>query len=147
MTTTSTNLVVTVGVAAGAQSITRVGARVPVLMPSGSTVYGHVVGIGEAASSTGGSKVPITIHLNKHENGRNLDQATVSVRFVEKTARHVLSVPVTALVARPGGRYAVQTAQPPYTLIDVSLGTFATGYVQISGKGLHPGLKITDSQG
>jgi peptidoglycan hydrolase-like protein with peptidoglycan-binding domain len=147
MTTTSTNLVVTVDVAAGAQSITRVGVRVPVLMPSGSTVYGHVVRIGEAASSTSGSKVPITIHLDKHENGRNLDQATVSVRFVEKTARHVLSVPITALVARPGGRYAVQTAQSPYTLIDVALGTFATGYVQISGKGLHTGLKVTDSQG
>jgi hypothetical protein len=147
MTTTSTNLVVTVDVAAGAQSVTRIGARVPVLMPSGSTVYGHVVRIGEATSSTGGSKVPIAIHLDKHENGGNLDQAKVSVRFVEKTARHVLSVPITALVARPGGRYAVQTARPPYALIDVTLGTFATGYVQVSGKGVHPGLKITDSQG
>jgi peptidoglycan hydrolase-like protein with peptidoglycan-binding domain len=147
MTTTSTSLVVTVNVAAGAQSITRVGARVPVLMPSGSTVYGHVVTIGEAASSASDSKVPITIRLARHENGRNLDQATVSVRFVEKTARHALSVPITALVARPGGRYAVQTAQAPHTLIGVTLGTFATGYVQISGKGLHPGLKVTDSQG
>jgi hypothetical protein len=50
-------------------------------------------------------------------------------------------------VARPGGRYAVQTAEPPYRLINVTLGTFATGYVEISGAGLRPGLKITDSQG
>jgi hypothetical protein len=91
--------------------------------------------------------VPITIHLDRHENGRNLDQATVSVTFVEKTARHVLSIPVTALLARPGGHYAVQEANAPYRLIDVTLGTFATGYVQVSGAGLHPGLKITDSQG
>jgi peptidoglycan hydrolase-like protein with peptidoglycan-binding domain len=143
MTTTSTNLVVTVPVPAGQQGVTHIGARVPVVMPSGSTVRGRVARIGQ---STGG-KVPITIHLDKHEDGRNLDQATVNVKFVAKTARHVLSVPVTALLARPGGRYAVQRAKAPHRLIDVKLGTFATGFVQVSGNGLHPGLKITDSQG
>jgi peptidoglycan hydrolase-like protein with peptidoglycan-binding domain len=147
MTTTSTNLVVSVSVPAGEQGVTRVGARVPVVMPSGSTAHGHVVTIGQATSTGGNSTVAITIHLDKHENGRNLNQATVSVTFIEKTARHVLSVPVTALLAQPGGRYAVQEATAPDTLIDVSLGTFATGYVQVSGRGLHPGLKITDSQG
>jgi peptidoglycan hydrolase-like protein with peptidoglycan-binding domain len=143
MTTTSTNLVVTVPVPAGQQGVTHIGARVPVVMPSGSTVRGRVTGIGQSSSG----KVPITIHLEKHENGRNLDQATVNVKFVAKTARHVLSVPVTALLARPGGRYAVQRDRPPHRLIDVKLGTFATGFVEVSGKGLHPGLKITDSQG
>ncbi|HTU94629.1 MAG TPA: peptidoglycan-binding domain-containing protein [Solirubrobacteraceae bacterium] len=147
MTTTSTNLVVTVDVPAGQQGVTHVGARVPVLMPSGSTVHGHVTKIGQATSSGGHSTVPITIHLDRHENGRNLDQATVSVKFVQKTARHVLSVPITALLAQPGGGYAVQTATAPYTLIGVHLGTFATGYVQVSGAGLHPGLRVTDSQG
>jgi peptidoglycan hydrolase-like protein with peptidoglycan-binding domain len=147
ITTTSTNLVVTVDVSAGEQGVTRVGARVPVVMPSGSTVRGHVTRIGQATSTGGNSTVPITIHLDKHENGRNLNQATVSVTFIEKTARHALSVPVTALLARPGGRYAVQEANAPYGLIDVTLGTFATGYVQISGRRLHPGLTVTDSQG
>jgi peptidoglycan hydrolase-like protein with peptidoglycan-binding domain len=147
MTVTSTNLVVTVDISAGEQGVTHVGARVPVVMPSGSTVHGHVVSIGQATSTGGKSTVPITIHLEKHEDGRDLNQATVSVTFIEKTARHVLSVPVTALLARPGGRYAVQEAQAPRTLIDVKLGTFATGYVQVSGRGLHPGMRITDSQG
>jgi peptidoglycan hydrolase-like protein with peptidoglycan-binding domain len=147
MTTTSTNLVVTVKIPAGQQSVTHVGARVPVVMPSGAKVHGHVTGIGQATSTGGNSTVPITIRLDKHENGRNLNQATVSVTFIEKTARHVLSVPVTALLARPGGGYAVQEASAPYRLIDVTLGTFATGYVQVSGSGLHPGVKITDSQG
>jgi peptidoglycan hydrolase-like protein with peptidoglycan-binding domain len=148
MTTTSTTLVVSVDVSAGEQSMTRVGARVPVVMPSGSTVPGRVVKIGQATSSGGGnSTVAITIHLDKRENGRNLDQATVSVKFVQKTARHVLSVPITALLARPGGKYAVQEAKAPHTLIDVTTGTFATGYVQIAGKGLYAGLKVTDSQG
>jgi hypothetical protein len=143
MTTTSSTLVVTVDVPAGQQGVTHVGAHVPVVMPSGSKVHGHVTGIGQ---STAG-KVPITIHLDRQENGRNLDQAKVSVTFVQKTARHVLSVPMTAVLARPGGRFAVQRARPPHRLLDVRLGTFATGFVQVSGRGLHPGLKITDSQG
>jgi hypothetical protein len=147
LTTTSTNLVVTVNLPAGQQSVTRVGAQVPVVMPSGSTVHGRVTRIGQASSSGGSSQVPVTVHLDRHENGRDLNQATVNVTFVERTARHVLSVPVTALLVRPGGRDAVQQASPPYRLIDVRLGTFATGYVQVSGAGLHPGLKITDSQG
>ncbi len=153
MTMTSTNLVVTAPVPAGQQGVTSVGARVPVVMPSGATVYGRVVAIGQATSASGGggggggSTVPVTIHLDKHENGRNLDQATVSVTFIEKTATQVLSVPVTALVAQPGERYAVQEAEPPHQLIDVTLGTFATGFVQVSGSGLYPGLEITDSQG
>lgn len=147
LTTTSTSLVVTVNIPAGQQSVTHIGARVPVVMPSGSTVHGRVTRVGQASSSGGNSTVPITIHLDNHENGGNLDQATVSVRFVEKTARHVLSVPVTALLARPGAGYAVQGARAPYRLIDVTLGTFATGFVQVSGAGLRPGLKITDSQG
>jgi peptidoglycan hydrolase-like protein with peptidoglycan-binding domain len=143
MTTTSSTLVVTVDVPAGQQGVTHVGARVPVVMPSGAKVHGHVTGIGQ---STAGN-VPITIHLDRQENGRNLDQAKVSVTFVQRTARHVLSVPITALLARPGGRFAVQRAKPPHRLIDVRLGTFATGFVQVSGKGLHAGLKITDAQG
>jgi len=147
LTTTSTNLVVTVDIPAGEQGVTHVGARVPVVMPSGSTVRGHVTRIGQATSSGGNATVPIAIHLDKHENGRNLDQATVSVTFVQKTARHVLSVPITALLAQPGGGYAVQRAQAPYTLVRVTLGTFATGFVQVSGQGLRPGLQITNSQG
>jgi hypothetical protein len=147
LTTTSTNLVVTVNIPAGEQGVTRVGARVPIVMPSGSTVRGEVTRIGQATSSGGNATVPISIHLDKHENGRNLDQATVSVTFVEKTARHVLSVPITALLAQPGGGYAVQRAQAPYTLVHVTLGTFATGFVEVSGRGLHPGLQITNSQG
>ncbi|MGH2872237.1 MAG: peptidoglycan-binding protein [Solirubrobacteraceae bacterium] len=148
MTTTSTNLVVAVDLTAGEQGVTRVGRRVPVVLPSGATVHGHVVRIGQVAtSSSGSSKVPITIRLDKHENGRGLDQATVNVTFVEKTARNVLSVPVTALLARPGGGYAVQEATTPHKLIDVTIGAFATGYVQIAGSGVHPGLRVTDARG
>jgi hypothetical protein len=71
----------------------------------------------------------------------------VSVQFAEAKATHVLSVPVTALVATSGASYAVQEAAAPDKLIPVSTGLFAAGYVQISGPGIHPGLTVTDSQG
>ena len=76
-----------------------------------------------------------------------LDQAAVSVNFAEQRANHVLSVPVTALLATGGGNYAVQEAGAPRRLIPVTTGLFAAGYVQISGAGIYPGLQVTDSQG
>ena len=46
-----------------------------------------------------------------------------------------------------GGNYAVQEAAAPHTLIPVTTGLFAAGYVEISGSGIYPGLQVTDSQG
>jgi hypothetical protein len=76
-----------------------------------------------------------------------LDQAAVSVNFQQQKATNVLSVPVTALLATAGGGYSVQQAGPPHSLIAVTPGLFAAGYVQISGSGIYPGLQVTDSQG
>jgi hypothetical protein len=56
-------------------------------------------------------------------------------------------VPVTALLATAGGGYAVESAAAPHRLIPVTTGLFAAGYVEISGRGIHPGLQVTDSQG
>jgi hypothetical protein len=89
----------------------------------------------------------VTIALSGHQSGAGLDQAAVSVNFVQSRANNVLSVPVTALLATSGGGYAVQAAAPPHSLIPVTTGLFAAGYVQISGSGIYPGLQVTDSQG
>ncbi len=59
----------------------------------------------------------------------------------------MLSVPVTALLATQGGRYALQEAASRYRLIPVVPGRFAAGYVEISGTGIYPGLVVADSQG
>ena len=63
-----------------------------------------------------------------------LDDAAVSVNFDEQQARNVLSVPVSALLATAGNRYAVQEAAAPYRLITVTPGLFAAGYVQTPGR-------------
>ncbi len=91
--------------------------------------------------------MPVTIVLNKPARGGGLDQASVSVNFVQSKAKHVLSVPVTALLATSGSSFAVQDAAAPHKLIPVQTGLFAAGYVEISGQGIYPGLQVTDSQG
>jgi hypothetical protein len=89
----------------------------------------------------------VTVALSGHHTGAGLDQASVSVNFAQAQARHVLSVPVTALLATGGGNYSVQEAQAPHRLIPVTTGLFAAGYVEISGPGIYEGLQVTDSQG
>ena len=89
----------------------------------------------------------MTITLSGHTRLSGLDQAAVSVNFAQQRANNVLSVPVTALIATQGGGYAVQESAAPHTLIPVTPGLFAAGYVQISGAGIYSGLQVTDSQG
>jgi hypothetical protein len=149
------------------QSEAVVGEPVTVEMPDGSVNDGKITAVSPVAVNTssgnngsgsgsgggngGGSNstatIPITITLNRHEHVTGLDQAAVSVNFEQQKANNVLSVPVTALLATAGGGYDVQEALPPHTLIPVTPGLFAAGYVQISGPGIYAGLQVTDSQG
>ncbi len=173
--TTSTKLVVTVDLSASSQSEAVVGERVTVELPDGNTVNGKITAVspiaqnsssgngsgnggsggsgrsgsgnGNGSGNSSSSTVPVTVSIEGHHLGPGLDQAAVSVNFVEQRANNVLSVPVTALLATSGSTYAVQEASPPYKLIPVTTGLFAAGYVQVSGPGIYQGLQVTDSQG
>lgn len=149
--TSSTRLVVRVDLPPSSQSEAVVGERVAVEMPNGSGVRGRITTVSKIAqrSSGGGgsSTIPVTIALEKRVNGAGFDHAAVSVNFAQAKARHVLSVPVTALIAIPGDKYAVQEAGAPHRLLPVQTGLFAAGYVQISGARIRAGLRVTDSQG
>jgi hypothetical protein len=174
--TTSTHLVVTVDLSATSQSEARVGQHVTVAMPSGVNAGGTITAVspvaqnasnsgdnssgnsgggGGGGGSGGGngngggssSTIPVTIALSGRTARAGMDQAVVSVNFVQQRANHVLSVPVTALLATSGAHYAVQEAAAPHRLIPVRTGLFATGFVQIWGPGIYPGLQVTDSLG
>ena len=173
MQTSSDHLIVTVDLAASAQSEAVVGEPVTVEMPNGNTVSGRITAVSSVATSSSGNDsntagsasnggggsngnnggsgssatVPVTIALTQPVSGAGLDQAAVSVNFSEAKATNVLSVPVTALLTISGSTYAVQEAAPPHRLIPVTTGLFAAGYVAISGSGIYPGLAVTDSQG
>lgn len=166
LATSSPQLVVTVELDPSKQSEAKVGEHVTVELPSGNMVNGRISAVSSVGQSSNGTSddggggggtattgsgspttVPVTIALRGHPSGKGLDQASVSVNFAEAKARSALSVPVTALLATQGGRYALQEGAAPHRLIPVIPGLFAAGYVQISGTGIYPGLVVSDSQG
>ena len=162
LTTSSVKALVTVELDPSKQREAKVGEHVRVELPSGRTVTGRISAVSAIAQSpdvtsgdgggantngSGASDVPVTITLRGHASGKGLDQASVSVNFAAARARNVLTVPVTALLAIQGGRYALQETSSPHRLISVTPGLFAAGYVEVSGRGIYPGLVVSDSQG
>ena len=76
------------------------------------------------------------------------DRAPVQVAITTATMRDALVVPVTALLARSGGGYAVEVVgagtRASNHLVPVSLGLFddAHGLVQVTGSALAPGQAV-----
>lgn len=135
-------------------TVTAVGsvARAPGGSQSGgSTSSGSDTGSGgasDAGGASGTAAVPVTIAISGAFPA-GLDQAPVQVAVTGQRADNVLAVPVTALLATPGGGYAVQAAGPHGRLIPVTTGLFddASGMVAVAGAGLAPGLSVEVAQG
>jgi peptidoglycan hydrolase-like protein with peptidoglycan-binding domain len=174
---TSTTPAVQVWLGVGGPTV-RPGDRVLVTLPDGTTtVQGTVRTVGTVASaqgdagtnggsggsssgagtsggSSGGSGsadvIPVTITIASAIPS-GLDQAPVQVSITDSRADGVLAVPVTALLAAPGGGYEVQVAMggPRGRLIPVTTGLFddANGLVAVTGPGLAAGLSVTVAQG
>jgi hypothetical protein len=74
------------------------------------------------------------------------DQAPVQVGITTASVRGALVVPVTALLARAGGGYAVEVsgAGAASHLVPVSLGLFddADGLVQVTASALAAGQEV-----
>jgi len=148
---------VTIALDASEQSYVKAGDKVTVTLPDGKTTPGVVAGIGTVAtssSSPGGysspsssATIPVYVKLTRLKAARSLDQAPVTVNITTATARNVLAVPVTALLARAGGGYAVEVTGPRNTrrLVPVRVGPVfddASGLVQVSGAGLAAGQHV-----
>ena len=141
----TTRRVVTVDLEATRQSLAREGATVTVDMPGGRTARGRIEEVGKVAEQPadeeGEPTIEVTIALRgRAARGRGFDQAPVDVGFEADRRRDVLVVPVTALLARAGGGFAVETADGG--LIDVEPGAYAEDYVEVAGDGLREGLRV-----
>jgi hypothetical protein len=160
LSASSTARAVTVALDPDLQSEVKAGDRVTITLPDGSTTPGRVTSVGKVATTpsstsadTGGSSgsdsgptVPVQIRPIDPTATGSLDQALVEVAITDRTVRNVLAVPVSALMARSGDRYAVEVVvrDGTHRLVPVRLGLFddAAGMVQVSGSGLAAGQRV-----
>jgi hypothetical protein len=150
----STARTVNLVLAADLQSEVKQGDRVSVTLPNGDTTPGRVGSVGKVATvgpdggggADTGATVPVHITLTRPRAGGSLDRAPVLVSVTDRTVHHVLTVKVTALLARSGGGYAVEVVDGDGThhLVTVTPGLFddAVGRVQVSGTGLAAGQRV-----
>lgn len=155
MTTTSTRRIVTVDLETTQFELADRGAGVRVEMPEGEEVGGRIVRVGRTAEAVPASEedsdptptVELTIRLKRRSSAVGLDQAPVDVELEKERARDVLTIPVTALLARQGGSFAVEVREDDRRrIVPVETGLYTDGYVEITGPGLRAGTTVTDAR-
>jgi peptidoglycan hydrolase-like protein with peptidoglycan-binding domain len=157
---TSTRPVVTADLNPAVQQSVRRGDRVLVTLPDGAAINGRVRSVGRVADvpaagtgpdqggdgdGAGVATIPVTVELADPRSAVNLDQAPVQVAIATATRRGVLAVPITALLAEPGGGYAVALAEGGgRRLVEVETGLFdeTAGLVEVDGRGLAEGAMV-----
>jgi peptidoglycan hydrolase-like protein with peptidoglycan-binding domain len=167
---TSTKRQVQVALSASQQTTMAVGDKVSITLPDNQAIPGVVSSVGAVATcpsssgsggpasssaapgtdscSSGNATPTIAVGVTPSDPAATgtWDQAPVQVGITTATVRGALVVPVTALLARSGGTYAVEVvgARGNSHLVPVSLGLFddAEGLVQVSGSGLAAGQQV-----
>jgi hypothetical protein len=175
MQATSTTRQVVLALDASHQSDLAVGDTVAITLPNHQTTPGVVSSVGSVAtcpnsasassSSSSSSATPGTDTCSSGSTGNSVtpsitvdvtpsvpaatgtwDQAPVQVTITTASVPSTLVVPVTALLARSGGGYAVEVVDPDGThhLVSISLGLFddADGLVQVTGSKLSAGQDV-----
>ena len=169
LTASSTTPVVTIDLEAGQQSEVKVGDPVSVTLPDGSITQGVISQISRVASSSSsssssspgnspggsgsangtgssgtGATITVLATLKHPKAAGRLNSAPVTVTITEASVSNVLSVPVDALLAQPGGGYVVEVTGPGgHHFVKVTPGLFddAAGRVQVTGN-LAPGQHV-----
>jgi peptidoglycan hydrolase-like protein with peptidoglycan-binding domain len=127
------------------QHLVEKGDEATVTLPDGVTVDGKVTSVGKVAEEVEEETfvtVIVTIKNQKALAG-GFDSAPVTLRIITGESEDVLMVPITALVAAPGGGYTVEVvADGEASFVPVETGMFAQGMVEISGSGITEGVTV-----
>jgi hypothetical protein len=143
---------VTVDLDATRQSLAHEGDAVTVGLPNGRTVRGRIADVGKVAQQPAGEDAEPTIEVlvelrGRAARGSGYDQAPVDVGFASERRKDALVVPVTALLARAGGGYAVEVVEGGRRrLLDVEPGLYAEDFVEVAGEGLREGMKVVRAE-
>ena len=142
---------VTVKLDASQQSEVKKGDHAQITLPDNRITSGVVSRIGtvvtssgkddsgaDSGSDSGSATLPVYITLNHPKDAGTLEQAPVQVQITTDGVKQALIVPVTALIGKAGGGYAVEVAASgsgQTRIVPVTLGLFdnANGLVQVSG--------------
>lgn len=156
MTTTSTRPVITVDLDTSKIALATPGTRVEVELPSGEGARGRVTAVDSAAAApeteqgaepTASTDATVEVTIKLRAPNDALDQAPVVVDLERSRREAVLAVPVTALLARDRGEFAVEVRDGPRRrLVSVEPGLYAGGFVEVSGQGLRAGMAVTDAR-
>ena len=140
---TSDTLEVQVRLEAAQQGEVKVGDRARITLPGNRSVTGRVARLARVArapddenADAGAATIPAYLRLDHPKKARGLDSAPVQVDIKTKGVKSALSVPVTALVGKSGGGFAVEVVRGARRkLVAVRLGLFDTtgGRVQVQG--------------
>jgi Putative peptidoglycan binding domain len=144
----SDTLEVRVDLDASQQGEVKKGDRAQITLPGYRVVLGKVDRFGRVAQTTGkdqdarAATIPAFLSLDDPTKARGLDRAPVQVEVATAGVENALSVPVTAIIGRSCGGFAVEVVRAGgrRELVAAQLGLVdtAAGRVQVEGD-LHEG--------
>ncbi|WP_073498848.1 peptidoglycan-binding domain-containing protein [Streptomyces phaeoluteigriseus] len=159
----SASRMVTVAASAADMAWAQRGNQVTVELPGGVTARGKVSSVGADASPAGdsggsgggegggaeGATVPVVIIFADQKGLGRLESGPVTVRYVGREQKDVLTVPVVALVALAEGGYGLEPADKKSTggqsargYVAVTTGLVADGRAEVSGPGVREGMTV-----
>jgi hypothetical protein len=149
---TSDTLEVEINLDPSQQREVKKGDDAQITLPDNTSISGKVDRLGRVAQTqnsqdpNAGATIPAYISLDHPQQAHALDQAPVQVAITTKGVENALSVPVTAIIGRSGGGFAVEVVgtNGRRDLVPVKLGLFdsAGGRVQVVEGALHEGEQV-----
>ncbi|GAB2497065.1 peptidoglycan-binding protein [Nocardiopsis aegyptia] len=156
LTTAATRRIVVIDLEVGDRDLVAEGDEVTVEMPDGTAVEGEIESVGTVARTeeeeepgTGGGgdptvEVVVALSGDGEDEEGFLDQAPVTVLARGESREDVLTAPVGALIALPGGGYGLSVVSGDGTVEDVPVetGWFSDGLVEVTGDGIDAGTEV-----
>ena len=159
---TSTTQVVDANIKLSDQKLAVAGTAVTIKLPDAKKTAGKITSVGTptekssgsgsgAGSGSGESKervIPITVTLTDASATTNFQEVSVTVDLPSEKREGVLSVPIGALLALSPDQYGVEIVESGGTTrkVPVTIGLFAGGRVEISGKDISEGQRVVVPQ-